>query len=98
MRCMRIATFNVNGIRSRLANLIEWLDVEQPDVVCLQELKAPDESFPIEAITKAGYGAIWHGQKSWNGVAILARDAQPMESRRGLPGNKAAIWKPQSGA
>jgi exodeoxyribonuclease-3 len=84
---VRIATYNVNGIRSRQANLLDWLAREQPDVACLQELKAPDESFPIEAIRAAGYGAIWHGQKSWNGVAILARGAEPVESRRGLPGD-----------
>ena len=84
---MRIATFNVNGIRSRLGNLLAWLEREQPDVACLQELKAPDESFPIDAIRAAGYDAIWHGQKSWNGVAILARGVTPVESRRGLPGD-----------
>jgi exodeoxyribonuclease-3 len=84
---MRVATFNVNGIRSRLGNLLAWLERERPDVACLQELKAPDDAFPIEAIHRAGYGAIWHGQKSWNGVAILARDAEPIESRRGLPGD-----------
>ena len=83
---MRIATFNINGIRSRLGNLLAWLEREQPDVACLQELKAPDEAFPIEAIRAAGYDAIWHGQKSWNGVAILARGRAPLESRRGLPG------------
>ena len=84
---MKIATFNVNGIRSRLQPLLAWLAREQPDVACLQELKAPDEAFPIDAIRAAGYGAIWHGQRSWNGVAILARGAQPVESRRGLPGD-----------
>lgn len=82
---MKIATFNVNGIRSRLANLLEWLEREKPDVVCLQELKAADEVFPVLAIRSAGYGAVWHGQKSWNGVAILARDTNPVEIRRGLP-------------
>ena len=85
---MRIATYNVNGIRSRLDNLLAWLAREQPDVACLQELKAPDEAFPIEAIRAAGYDAIWHGQKSWNGVAILARGSAPVESRRGLPGGR----------
>ena len=84
---MRIATFNVNGIRSRLGNLLAWLEREQPDVACLQELKAPDEAFPIEALRGAGYGALWHGQKSWNGVAILARGAEPVLSRIGLPGD-----------
>jgi exodeoxyribonuclease III len=82
---MKIATFNVNGIRSRLSNLIEWLQREAPDVVCLQELKATDEAFPMLAIRAAGYGALWHGQKSWNGVAILARNSNPVEIRRGLP-------------
>jgi exodeoxyribonuclease III len=82
---MKIATFNVNGIRSRLPNLLEWLQRETPDVVCLQELKAPEEAFPSIALKAAGYGAIWQGQKSWNGVAILARGATPVESRRGLP-------------
>ena len=86
---MRIATYNVNGIRSRLGNLLAWLAREQPNVACLQELKAPDEGFPIEAIRAAGYGAIWQGQKSWNGVAILARGADPVESRRGLPGDRS---------
>ena len=81
---MRIATYNVNGIRSRLGNLVAWLEREQPDVACLQELKAPDDSFPMEAIAQAGYGAIWQGQKSWNGVAILARGGVPTERRRGL--------------
>jgi exodeoxyribonuclease-3 len=83
---MKIATFNVNGIRSRLANLLEWLEREAPDVVCLQELKATDDMFPAVAISAAGYEALWHGQKSWNGVAILARGTKPVESRRGLPG------------
>ena len=70
---MKIATFNVNGIRARLGNLLEWLEREQPDVACLQELKAPDDAFPAMAIKAAGYEAIWHGQKGWNGVAILGR-------------------------
>lgn len=83
---MKIATFNVNGIRARLGNLLEWLERELPDIVCLQELKAPDDAFPAIAIRAAGYGAIWHGQKSWNGVAILGRGCEPLESRRGLPG------------
>lgn len=86
---MRIATYNVNGIRSRLPNLLEWLKRESPDIVCLQELKAPDEAFPAAAITAAGYGAVWHGQKSWNGVAILARGSTPVETRRGLPDGDA---------
>ncbi|HWI24070.1 MAG TPA: exodeoxyribonuclease III [Lysobacter sp.] len=84
---MRIATFNVNGIRSRLPHLLEWLRREQPEIACLQELKAVDEGFPRGDIEAAGYGALWHGQRSWNGVAILARGMTPVESRRGLPGN-----------
>ena len=83
---MRIATYNVNGINGRLSNLLRWLNEAAPDIVCLQELKAPDDKFPLAAINAVGYGAIWHGQKSWNGVAILARDADPTETRRGLPG------------
>jgi exodeoxyribonuclease III len=86
---MRIATFNVNGISSRLPALLQWLEEKQPDVACLQELKAPQEKFPEEAIKAAGYHAIWHGQKSWNGVAILARGAAPVEVGRGLPGDEA---------
>jgi exodeoxyribonuclease-3 len=84
---MRIATYNVNGINGRLPGVLAWLEEAAPDVACLQELKAPDERFPEAAIRAAGYGAIWHGQKSWNGVAILARGAQPVETRRGLPGD-----------
>src|SRR4029450_9598836 len=84
---MKIATFNVNGINGRLPVLLRWLKETGPDVVCLQELKAPDERFPAAALRDVGYGAIWHGQKSWNGVAILARGATPRETRRGLPGD-----------
>ena len=87
MADLRIATFNVNGVRARLGHLLEWLRREQPDIACLQELKAPDESFPLADVQAAGYGAAWHGQRSWNGVAILARDAQPEEIRRGLAGD-----------
>jgi exodeoxyribonuclease III len=83
---MKIATFNVNGVNGRLSVLLRWLADAAPDVVCLQELKAPQEKFPAAAIREAGYEAIWHGQKSWNGVAILARGATPVETRRGLPG------------
>ena len=82
---MRIATFNVNGVNGRLPVLLRWLDETQPDVVCLQELKAPQDKFPEAPIRDAGYDAIWHGQKSWNGVAILARGSKPIETRRGLP-------------
>jgi exodeoxyribonuclease-3 len=84
---MRIATYNVNGINGRLGNLLGWLDETAPDIVCLQELKAPDEKFPAPGLRAAGYGAVWHGQKSWNGVALLARGAEPEETRRGLPGD-----------
>jgi exodeoxyribonuclease-3 len=84
---LRIATYNVNGINGRLPNLLAWLKQAAPEIVCLQELKAPDEKFPAAAIRAAGYGAIWNGQKSWNGVAILARNADPTETRRSLPGD-----------
>lgn len=84
---MKIATYNVNGITSRLPVLIEWLEKARPDIACLQELKCPDERFPIAALREAGYEAVWHGQKSWNGVAILSRGAKPEETRRGLPGD-----------
>jgi exodeoxyribonuclease-3 len=84
---VRIVTYNVNGISARLPNFLRWLNETAPGVVCLQELKAPQEKFPEAAIRDAGYGVIWHGQKSWNGVAILARNAQPEEIRRILPGD-----------
>lgn len=84
---MKIATYNVNGVNGRLAVLLRWLSETSPDVVCLQELKAPQENFPEQAITDAGYHAIWHGQKSWNGVAILCRHQVPVEVRRVLPGD-----------
>jgi len=84
---MRIATYNVNGVNGRLPVLIKWLTETQPDVVCLQELKAPQEKFPEQAILDAGYKAIWHGQKSWNGVAILSRNHDIKELKRGLPGD-----------
>lgn len=84
---MRIASYNVNGITSRLPNLLAWLQESSPDIVCLQELKAPDERFPMLAMQAAGYGAVCQGQKSWNGVAILARDKVPKATRRGLPGD-----------
>lgn len=84
---MKIATYNVNGVNGRLPVLLRWLGEARPDVVCLQELKAPQERFPALALAKAGYGSIWHGQKSWNGVAILRRGAIPEEIRRDLPGD-----------
>jgi exodeoxyribonuclease-3 len=84
---MRIATYNVNGVNARLPSLLRWLQETTPDVACLQELKTPQEKFPAPAIRDAGYGVIWHGQKSWNGVAILARGCEPTEIRRALPGD-----------
>jgi exodeoxyribonuclease-3 len=83
---MKIATFNVNGVNGRLSVLMRWLAETKPDVACLQELKAAGEKFPEPAIQEVGYRAVWHGQKSWNGVAILARGKTPTETRRGLPG------------
>jgi exodeoxyribonuclease-3 len=84
---MKIATFNVNGITSRLPRLLEWLAESSPDIACLQELKTSDATFPQQALVDAGYGAVWHGQKGFNGVAVLARGAAPHELRRGLPGD-----------
>ena len=84
---MKLATFNVNGVNGRLPVLLRWLEQAAPDIVCLQELKVPQDKFPEGPLREAGYGAIWHGQKSWNGVAILARGADPVETRRGLPGD-----------
>jgi exodeoxyribonuclease-3 len=89
MKPLKVATFNVNGIRSRLPHLLQWLEKEAPDIACLQELKALDASFPRAEVEAAGYGALWAGQRSWNGVAILARDSQPQEIRRALPGDPA---------
>ena len=83
---MKLATFNINGINQRIEALLGWLATSAPDVVCLQELKADSNRFPAKAIRDAGYGAIWHGQASWNGVAILSKGADPIETRRGLPG------------
>ncbi len=88
---MKIATYNVNGISARLPVLLRWLEETAPDVACLQELKAPQEKFPEEALKEAGYHAIWHGQKSWNGVAILARGEKPEEVGRGLAGDAEDI-------
>ena len=86
---MKIATFNINNVNKRLANLVGWLREARPDVACLQELKATNSEFPIAAIEKAGYGAIWRGQKSWNGVAMLARGSEPVVTRTALPGDPA---------
>lgn len=85
---MKIATYNVNGINARLPVLLHWLEEAKPDVACLQELKAPMEKIPEQAIKEAGYHAIWHGQKSWNGVAILSRNQPPEEICRTLPGDE----------
>src|SRR5205085_592979 len=86
---MKIATFNINNINKRLANLLDWLRAAEPDVVCLQELKAADTEFPRAALAAAGYSAVWRGQKSWNGVAILARGREPVVTRTELPGDDA---------
>jgi len=88
---MRIATYNINGVNGHLPVLIRWLNETAPDIVCLQELKAPQEKFPESAIQDAGYNALWHGQKSWNGVAILARNRQINEVGRALPGDPEDI-------
>ena len=84
---MKVATFNINNINRRLPNLLRWLKAAKPDAVALQELKASDAEFPLSAIEKAGYGAVWRGQKTWNGVAILARKAEPVLIRDRLPGD-----------
>ena len=86
---MKIATFNINNVNRRLPNLLTWLEAEKPDVACLQELKADDEAFPGAALLKVGYKAVWQGQRTWNGVAILARGADPVLTRRSLPGDRA---------
>ena len=86
-KTLKLATFNVNGVGTRLPHLLAWLAKEQPDVVALQELKAVDAAFPAAALEEAGYLAIWHGQHRWNGVALLGRGVSPQESRRGLPGD-----------
>ena len=83
---MKIVTYNVNGIKARLPRLIEYLTEDQPDIVCLQELKSSDDTFPIADIEAAGYSAVWHGQKAWNGVAILAKGSTPILRQRGLEG------------
>jgi len=84
---MKIATFNINNINRRLPNLLAWLAEAQPDVACLQELKTADAGFPVAALREAGYGAVWRGERTWNGVAILARGAEPILTRRSLPGD-----------
>lgn len=88
MKPVKLATYNINGIRSRLPRLLEWLARESPDIVCLQELKAADAAFPVAAIREAGYGALWVGQASWNGVAILAKGVEPIATLRTLPGDR----------
>jgi exodeoxyribonuclease-3 len=85
---LTLATFNINGITRRLPHLLAWLEREQPDIVCLQELKAIDKAFPVGDLEQAGYGSIWRGESLWNGVAILARGATPIETRRALPGHE----------
>jgi exodeoxyribonuclease III len=84
---MKIATFNINGVNKRLPNLLGWLEQARPDVVCLQELKAEQDAFPQEAMATAGYAAVWRGQRSWNGVAILSRIGEPVLTRERLPGD-----------
>jgi exodeoxyribonuclease-3 len=86
---MKLATFNINNINRRLPNLIAWLKSAKPNIVCLQELKCSDREFPESALNKAGYSAVWCGQKTWNGVAILSRNGEPIVTRRSLPGDQA---------
>jgi len=86
---VKIASFNINGINTRLANLLAWLDEAAPDVVCLQELKAADAQFPAAALREAGYASVWVGEHRWNGVAILSRIGEPVATRRALPGDSA---------
>jgi exodeoxyribonuclease III len=85
---MKIATFNINNVKRRLPNLLRWLRAAKPDIVCLQELKCLDAEFPTQAIERAGYGAVWRGEKAWNGVAILARRVEPVLTRTALPGDR----------
>jgi exodeoxyribonuclease-3 len=84
---LKIATFNINNVNRRLPHLLDWLNATQPDVVCLQEIKSTQADFPHSVLQRAGYGAVWHGERTWNGVAILARGSDPLLTRRGLPGN-----------
>jgi exodeoxyribonuclease-3 len=86
---VRIATFNINNVNTRLPNLLQWLKAARPDIACLQELKCADAEFPVAAIKKAGYHALWQGQKTWNGVAILSRNSAPVVTRTALPGDPA---------
>jgi exodeoxyribonuclease-3 len=86
---MKIATFNINNVNHRLPNLLAWLAAARPDVVCLQELKAPQNRFPARALREAGYHAVWQGQPTWNGVAILSRGSEPVPTRRTLPGDES---------
>ena len=86
-RSVKVATFNINNVNRRLPNLLAWLDEAEPDIVCLQELKCTDEQFPAEAIRNAGYHPVWKGQRTWNGVAILSRSAEPVVTRSALPGD-----------
>ena len=85
---LKIATLNINNVNRRLPNLLAWLETEKPDVACLQELKAEDGAFPEAALLEAGYSAIWQGQRTWNGVAILGRGTEPVLTRRSLPGDR----------
>ena len=87
-KMLRLATFNINNVNRRLPNLLAWLEQTSPDIVCLQELKAKDADFPLQQLEAAGYGAVWAGEKSWNGVAILARGATPVLTRAALPGDR----------
>jgi exodeoxyribonuclease III len=86
---MLVATYNINNVNRRLLNMLSWLEARRPDVVCLQELKCLDRDFPAATLARAGYGAVWLGQRAWNGVAILARGAEPILTRTVLPGDDA---------
>jgi exodeoxyribonuclease-3 len=88
---MKIATFNINNVNRRLPNLLQWLKAAKPDVVCLQELKCTDTTFPTNAINRAGYSAVWRGQRTWNGVAILSCGAEPVITRMALPGDPSDV-------